>query len=97
MFQPLWFYMVVFLSNPVIILLQLYGDIKHGRKIMDRSPVVGVFYFCWIYYEISTGRLPKEGLLNMIMIMGGIYISTFFIYLYVEKHYGRKEKTPVEK
>ncbi len=97
MFQPLWFYMVVFLSIPVIILLQLYGDIKHGRKIMDRSPVVGVFYFFWIYYEISTGKLSKDGLLNMIMIMGAIYMATVFMYIYVEKHYGRKERNSVEK
>lgn len=97
MLQPLWFYIIVLLSNPVIILLQMYGDIKHGRKIVDRSPVVGVFYFLWIYYETSAGKLPKDGLLIMIMIMGGIYMATVFIYLYAEKHYGRKEKTPVEK
>ncbi len=94
---PLWFYMVVFLFNPVTILFQLRGDIKHGRRIMDRSPVVGVFYFIWIYYEVSTGRIPKEGLLNMIMIMGGIYMATVFVYLYAEKHYGKIKRTPEEK
>ncbi len=33
----------------------------------------------------------------MIMIMGAIYMATVFMYIYVEKHYGRKERNSVEK
>lgn len=94
---PMWFDFFSVLIIPILVFFWLYEDIKKGRKIVDRSFVVGVFFFTKIYYEIDAANRSRNELLNMIIIMGIIYFATFTIYLYAAKRYEQTKKIPIEK